>query len=414
VNPVKEAEFAVHRLETAEDVEDYLGLIRKVWSEEVGVDKLAKKLIDFHPKMTLRNFFVIKDDGRMISTLNLIPVTWSLGGVLLKVAEMGHVGTLPEYRGKGLIRRLIGEFHVDVEDQGYDLAAIEGVPYFYRQFGYEYAVPLLEETKIRLDQIPESRSGIKVRPFIDKDVAKAMALLEGSQRKFHVHSVRDEQVWRMQHETKIASDPEPFEAYAVEEKAELTAYFRVRQNLKGKELILTEITEVDQLSAQTVLGFLKHYGMERDLEILSSNISYEEPFTEHLLALGAVKRVPPYAWQLRVTDYVKIFEKLKSLFESRLAASTYHRLSETLCFNFRLYTIQLTIKDGEIMDIRKISGSQRSAIGLNPLVFVQLLMGYKSRQELEDAFPDVRIAASHRHLVDVLFPKLPSYIHSAY
>jgi len=290
---VKEENFEVRRLETAEDVEDYLALIREVWSDEAGVDRLAKKLIDFHPKMTLRNFFVVKDEGKMVSTLNLIPVTWSLGGVVLKVAEMGHVGTLPEYRGKGLIRRLIGEFHADVEDQRHDLAVIEGIPYFYRQFGYEYAVPLLEETRIRLDQIPESKSDVKVRPFIDKDVPKAMTLLERSQRKFCVHSVRDEHVWRMQHETRIASDPEPYEAYAVEEKAELTAYFRVRQNLKDKELILTEITEVDQLSAQSVLSFLRHDGMEHDLEILSSNISYEEPFTEHLLALGAVKRVPP-------------------------------------------------------------------------------------------------------------------------
>lgn len=411
---MNEVDFKVDRLETAEDVEDYLTLVRKVWSEEAGVDRLAKKLIDFHAKMTLRDFFVIKDCGRMVSTLNLIPVTWSVGGVLLKVAEMGLVGTLPGYRGKGLIRRLIGEFHADVEDHGYDLAVIEGIPYFYRQFGYDYAVPLLEETKVRLDQIPESRSDIKVRPFSDKDIPKAMTLLERSQRKFCVHSVRDEHVWRMQHETKIASDPEPYEAYAVEEDAELTAYFRVRQNLKDKELILTEITEVDQLSAEAVLSFLKHYGMEQDLEILSSNVSYEEPFAKHLLAFGAVKQVPPYAWQLRITDYTRMFEKLKPLFESRLAASMYHRLSETLCFNFRLFTIRLTIKDGEIVDFRKTSGSERSVIGLNPLVFVQLLTGHKSRQELEEAFPDIRIAASHRHLVDVLFPKLPSYIHSAY
>jgi hypothetical protein len=31
-------------------------------------------------------------------------------------------------------------------------------------------------------------------------------------------------------------------------------------------------------------------------------------------------------------------------------------------------------------------------------------MGYKSREELELAVPDMRIAVSHRHLIDVLFP----------
>jgi hypothetical protein len=48
------------------------------------------------------------------------------------------------------------------------------------------------------------------------------------------------------------------------------------------------------------------------------------------------------------------------------------------------------------------------------LAFVQLMTGYKNRQELEEAVPDVRIAVSHRHLIDVLFPKMPSYIHSVY
>jgi hypothetical protein len=67
-----------------------------------------------------------------------------------------------------------------------------------------------------------------------------------------------------------------------------------------------------------------------------------------------------------------------------------------------------------VTDIQKLQAGERSPIGLNPLAFVQLLTGFKSREELEAAYPDVRIAQSHRYLIDVLFPKLPSYIHSAY
>lgn len=97
---MNEADLAPTHLKTDEDVEEYLELIREIWGKDAGVDKLAKKLIDFHPKMNLKNFYFIKDKGRMVSTINLIPVTWSIGGIRLKAAEMGHVGTLPEYRGK--------------------------------------------------------------------------------------------------------------------------------------------------------------------------------------------------------------------------------------------------------------------------------------------------------------------------
>jgi predicted acetyltransferase len=411
---LKKADLTVQRLETDEDIEQYFELMRNVFGEEAGVDKLAKKLIDYHPTMTLKDFFVIKHKGRIVSTINLIPVTWSIGGILLRVAEMGNVATLPEYRGKGLIRRLVDEFHKEVKDQAYDLAIIEGIPYFYRQFGYEYAVPLLEEIRMRLDQIPDGKSKIKIRPFTQKDIPRAMKLLAQSQRKFHVHSVRDKAVWEMQEKTSIASDPEPFQAFAVEEERKLIAYFRMRENPKEKELILTEITEVDQLAAQAILVFLKNFGVQRGLEILSAHISYEEPLTEHLVALGAVKRIPTYAWQVRITDCLRIFQKLKPLFESRLAASMYHRLTETLSFNFRLFTVQMTVREGMIVRIRKVDTGERSPIGLNPSVFVQLLMGYRSRQELEATFPDVRIDVSRKHLIDVLFLKLPSYIHSAY
>lgn len=386
----------------------------KSGGESAGVDKLAKKLIDYHPKMNMRYFYVIKDRGRMVSTLNLIPVTWSIGGIHLKVAEMGFVGTLPEHRGKGLIRKLVNEYHRKVQKQGYNISVIEGIPYFYRQFGYEYAVPLLEETRIRLDQIPESKTRIRIRAFTEKDIPEASVLLGKSQRKFYVHCIRDEAIWKMQQKTNIASDSEPFQSYAVEERDKMIAYFRIREIPNEKELLLTEITEVGQLEAQAVLSFLKKYGNQHNLENLSANISYEEPFTKYLLSLGAVKSVPTYAWQIRITDYVQIFRKLKPLFEHRLANSMYNRLTEMLNFNFRVFTVQVTVKVGKITDIKKIDKGQRSPIGLNPLAFVQLITGYKNRQQLEEDVPDVRIAVSHKHLIDVLFPKMPSYIHSAY
>jgi predicted acetyltransferase len=412
--PLREADFTSHNLKTDSDIEQYLELLRKVWSDDVGVAKLAKKLIDYHPGMTLNNFFVIKHKGKMVSTLNLIPVTWSIGGIHLKVAEMGHVGTLPEYRGKGLIQRMVDEYHEEVQKQGYDIAVIEGIPYFYRQFGYEYTLPLLEETRIRLDQIPEWKTNVKIRVFAEKDLPKAKRLLEQSQRKFYVHSVRDETIWKTQQKTSIASDPEPFQGYVVEEQGRMIAYFRMREIPKEKGLLLTEITEVDQLAAQAVLNFLKNHGNQHHLENLFANISYEEPFAEYLVSLGALKRVPTYAWQIRITDYVNIFQKLKPLLEHRLANSMYKRLTETLDFNFRVFTVQVIVKDGKIIDIRKIDKGERSPIGLNPLAFVQLFMGYRDRQELEETVPDIRVAVSHRYLIDILFPKMPSYIHSAY
>jgi predicted acetyltransferase len=406
-------DFTFHHLETSEDVEQNLNLMRKVFGQTSGVDNFVNKLINHHPTMTLKDFFVIKHEGEIVASLNLIPEKWSIGEVQLGVAEMGCVATLAEYRHRGLQRRLINEFHKQAAEEEYDLCAIEGIPYFYRQFGYEYAIPLLEETRIRLDQIPNYESKLDIRPFSNKDIPSAMKLLEHSQRKFYVHIVRDEQIWRMQEETGIVS-ADKFEGYAVEKDGELVTYFRISDKPEDKELILRETEDTDKRTGEAILKFLKNICEQRGFETLTATISYLDPLSKQLVDLGGVQSVPAYAWQIRIIDYVKIFEKMKTLFEKRLAASPYSHLTEKLFFNFRRYTVQVSVEDGKITKIQRLESSEDRTIGLNPLVFTQLLLGHRSRNELEMTYPDFGIRQSHKHLIDVLFPKLPSYIHSAY
>jgi len=410
---VPEDDFTFHHIETDEDIEQNLELMRKAFGLDERVDILVKKFIDYYPRMTLQNFFVIKYRGKIVASLNLIPEKWSIGGIPLKVAEMAFAATLAEYRHRGLIRRLVNEFHKHVTNHEYDLSVIEGIPYFYRQFGYEYAIPIDEQTRIRLDQIPDYEYKHEVRPFTDRDIPKAMQLLKQTQQKFYVHSICDKQIWKMRQETGIAKECR-FEGYAVEEDGEMIAYIRIGEKPKDKLLMLREITDTDQPTAQTILRFLKDTGKQRGLETLSAYMSYHEPFIEHLVVIGAVKQIPPYEWQIRVMDYVKMFKKMKSLFEKRLGASTYKHLTEKLNFNFCRYTVQMTVENGKITDIQRQEDSKDRTMVLNPLVFTQLLLGHRSRDELEMIYPDFRIHPSHKYLVDVLFPKLPSYIHATY
>ena len=408
-----EGEFTFQHLETADDIEQNLDVMRKVFGQNSGVDSLVKKLIDHHPTMTLNDFFVIKHHGKIVASLNLTPVKWSIGGVLLKVAELGCVATLSEYRNLGLQRRLVNEFHKQAEEQEYDLCAIEGIPYFYRQFGYEYAIPLNEETRIKFDQVPDYESKLDIRPFTEKDISKAMQLLTQSQRKFYIHTVRDEQIWTMQQQTGLTSESK-FDSFAVEKDGNMLAYLRISDKPENKELVLRETVDTDYYTGEAILKFLKDTGKQRGFETLIANISYLEPLSEQLVTLGAIQRIPPYAWQIRIIDYVKIFKKMKTLFEKRLATSPYCHLTEKLNFNFRRYTVQVSVEDGAITNIQRLESSEDRIIGLNPLVFTQLLLGHRSRNELEMIYPDFGISQSHKHLIDVLFPKLPSYVHSAY
>jgi hypothetical protein len=125
-------------------------------------------------------------------------------------------------------------------------------------------------------------------------------------------------------------------------------------------------------------------------------------------------KMPPYAWQIRIADYVSLFEKVKPLFEKHLNSSSYSKLTERLNFNFYHCIIQIAIENGAITEILKLDRDENRTMFINPLVFVKLLFGHASREELEMAYPDFIVRPNHRPLIDVLFPKLPSYIHSGY
>lgn len=406
-------DFTFQNLENGCDVEQQLELMRTVFGENSRIDLQVKKWIDYHPSITLEDFFVIKHHDKIVATLCLIPSEWSIGGIRSRVAELGCVATLPEYRRQGLQGRLMTEYHKSVSEQEYDVSAIEGIPYFYRQFGYEYAIPLDEQTRIALNKIPDYEAAHTIRPFTYKDIPRAMELLGQAQEKFYVHALRDEGIWKMQQETGVMAEYK-FEAYSVEDGGEMIAYFRINSDPEGKELLLREVTDVGSSVTRSILKFLKETGRRRELDRLICTISHHEPFAKHLVATGDAEQPVPYAWQIRIIDHARLFRKMIPLFEKRLEASTYNCLTEKVNFNFYRFTVQLTIKDGIITDVQRVESNQDRTIRFNPAVFTQLLLGYRSREELELVYPDFAVRPSHKGLIDVLFPKLPSYIHTGY
>jgi predicted acetyltransferase len=84
-----------------------------------------------------------------------------LEGTKLHVAEMGLVGTQENHRGRGLMRTLNREFDKTLDEEKFDLAVIQGIPGFYHQFGYHYAIPLENHINMPLHISPFLRSETK-------------------------------------------------------------------------------------------------------------------------------------------------------------------------------------------------------------------------------------------------------------
>ncbi len=96
-----------------------------------------------------------EDTEEPVSSFTLIPWAWEMEGIRLKVAEMGLVGTQDTCRGQGLMTRLNHHFDTHVKTAEFDLCIIQGIPGFYHNFGYHYALEFENHIDLPVALIPE-------------------------------------------------------------------------------------------------------------------------------------------------------------------------------------------------------------------------------------------------------------------
>jgi predicted acetyltransferase len=395
-------------IESERDLEQYEELLRLAFPGE-GVDVLGRRLYYKHPQMTSRNFFALWEGDSMVATLNLIPQTWSLSGTPLRVAEMGLVGTHPDYRNRGLQRILNVEFDRRTKEGDYHVAGLEGIPYFYRQFGYEYSVPLDEWAAIPLNKIPTAHEPT-LSPLKPEEIPAAKHILESSQSKYILHSNRSTQEWETQEKSGIVGE-HPSKTYAVKKSGKVEGYFRVE--VQEKTVLLHEFAGVDSILAPGVAAYLRRIGEEKNATELVSRESYIESFDEYLFSLGATKK-NAYGWQMKVVDHRKTLNTLAPVFEERLSKSPHKGYTGNIPLNLYSVAVTLSFENGAFKGATEVTPTQKSDVLINLKVFPKMLLGYRSLEELETEYPDVRIKQEFRSLIATLFPKGDAHIHTCY
>ena len=108
-----------------------------------------------HPSFTPADATVVTDSrtGEIVSCLHLLSQTWSYGGVPISVGQPELIGTRTARRGHGLVRAQFEVHHRWAAERGHQLLAIAGIPWFYRQFGYEFAIERGGGPRLHTDQL---------------------------------------------------------------------------------------------------------------------------------------------------------------------------------------------------------------------------------------------------------------------
>jgi predicted acetyltransferase len=368
------------------------------------------RLITFHPGFRYSDSFVVADksSNRIVSFLCLIRSICVLQGVELQVGQMHMVGTLADHRHRGLIRALNAAFEDRVTEYNLDLLVIAGIPYFYRTFGYEYAIPLGGDLAMPAEAIPALKKGEKEPGHIERVTEQTFPVyLECRQKRnsyldlYRKVNLEDYQY----HSAGKLGEECALEHYLVKQANRPVGSFNVTVawgNLEIRELWLEDVSHLP-----SVLRFAKTVAQKRDLPLHIEPPS-RDALVPYLERISGSKFTKPYCWYTRIPSIKKFLETITPVLEARIAKSEFRGLTDTLRLSCYREGFAIVFRDGNISEITALPRQELRDmhVAVPPLVINQLLLGYRSFPELAQIYPDVFANAVKMPIVTVLFPKL--------
>jgi hypothetical protein len=333
---------------------------------------------------------------------------------------MGIVATLEGYQRRGLCRRLTAAFMARLRERGCLLSHIQGIPYFYRQFGYEYAIPLEGGLRLEGRQVPDEDASEKdsgapfsLRRATRKDIPDLARLYDEAAEDLAIHSRRGPEVWEYVLTHGIGSCTEA-ETWVLEQPAAgITGYFRLPRFHFNKELRLSEASRLSVDAARAVLRHLKKLMIERRDPGIQLNDVPRGALMRVARTLGAYD-LGTYPWQIMIPDPAALLRALAPVWERRLAASPLAGLTRNVAINLYRRTLELGFSEGRLTGVTDRGPTGEAAIRIPPGAFTQLVLGWRPREALRAARPDFLVAPAEHLLIDTLFPERPGFLHQVY
>jgi hypothetical protein len=383
-----------------------------------------------HPTTGPSDFTVVQEEpsGRIVSAMCLISQTWTFGGVPFAMGRPEAVWTLPEYRNRGLIRRQFEVLHSWSAARGQLLQAITGIPFFYRQFGYEMTVdlgggriaPVSELKPPGEPKFTLRRAGEGDIPFLlelDR-ITEARALLacrrDAAQWRWDLSGMSEQNIGHMvvniierdgKAEGVVAHEPWPsmgrYLQVTMLELARGVSWLAVAPDIlrdigaRGRQLVEATGKEFAGLRFQLPSG---------------------HPYEAVLHDRAPIVRCP-YAWYLRVPDLVAFLLHVRPALEAQLDASPVVGHCGELKVSFYRSGLRLTFAAGRLKTIEAWhpTPSDEGHAAFPGTTFLQLLFGHRTLDALRAEYADCWADGDPpRALLNALFPKRMSDLNPLY
>jgi predicted N-acetyltransferase YhbS len=385
-----------------------------------------------HPTTKPEDFTIVVDQnqgGKIVSSIGLISQTWAFDGIVFGAGRPELVATDPASRRKGLIKLQMDLAHARSAERGEMVQFITGIPWYYRQFGYEMGLHLSGARRLPLYKIGKLPAGqteaYRLRPATFEDIPLLARLYEIHCRASLVTRVRNEAVWRYEISGQDARSVYYHNFRIVEEvsSGEAIGYLETSLFAGPGALAVRELAVLPGNSMRAVCEFLVR-ALKAEIEEL--NKERKEPLASLSFAMGATahpcyaaldpqldRPIPPYATYIRVPDLPGFIRHIAPVLERRLAGSVVEGHTGTLRLNFYRSNMTLVFERGQLKEIGTYQPKrlEEGDATFPDLTFLQLLFGYRSMAELNFARADCGARNdTSRVLLDALFPPRASNV----
>jgi len=384
-----------------------------------------------HPQSSVDRLAIVEDmrRGIVVSCTWLIAMPVTYDGIPLSAGRPEHVATHPDYRRRGLAGELFRWIHQRSQDEGHLAQMITGIPHFYRQFGYEYAIELgggvmVERTAMRRRPAP---AGYTVRPATPDELPDTLALFSSSHRDCLVRNDFSLDYWMWMHDGIDHEYGFGWQSLVVVDEQDRTSgAILMETRRRGRTVTVQGIAATEHASLHEILPSALHAIDDvasqlpvlplvrmADYENIRFSVGSGHPVRRLLATAYGARDIAEDAWLVRVADLPRLLRAISPAIERRLAASPLRGFSGILAIDHYRTGLAITFERGVlagVTDGRPGPHLPAAAAGLPPGVILQVIFGRRTLPELRHILPDVWATPDAELLLDIIFPMRPSHL----
>ncbi len=424
----------VVRTATPADTESLAQLVGRVFGRGTFSEHAAAYARDLmresHPIIGPADALIVEDNNakKIVSTMCLIPQTWTYAGIPFGVGRPEMVATDPDYRRRGMVREQFQAIHAMSDSMGHLVQGITGIPWYYRQFGYEYALDLGGGRLSYFSNVPALKENehepYRFREITIDDIPFVSSLYDRESSRSLVACPRTESLWRYLLDDSPAPRTWRVPMQLIEtNEGRAVGYFAPSHEIWNEMIVVEELATSEEQSMRAVLPAILRW-MKTYSEALAAKekktvkgihlaFGREHPAYDAAPDLLPGTR-PSYGWYIRVPDVPRFIGHIAPALEARLARSAVAGYSGELRISEYRRGFKLVFENGKLVDSETWQPTVEDGgdCGFPPHVFLRMLFGEKSLAELRAFYPDCSAKDDAAVVLDALFPKIPSCVHA--